>query len=129
MIGYRRAMSESKLSVPDRNVVYGLFNQASGTEMMRDILAVEPRPTAVFAANKLIGIGALQAIQNAGRRVPEDIALVSFDDLPPTLLTTPFFTVAAQPAYEMGRRATQLLLARLAERRLFRVSKLFCRRN
>ncbi len=114
LAGYRRALSESQLRVDERYVVYGSFNQVSGTEMMREILALEPRPTAVFAANNLISIGALQAIQNAGLHVPEDMALVTFDDLPPMLLTTPFFTVAAQPAYEMGRRATQLLLARLA---------------
>jgi LacI family transcriptional regulator len=77
------------------------------------LLDLRPRPTAIFAANNLIGIGALHAIQHAGLHVPEDIALVTFDDLPPTLLTTPFFTVSAQPAYEMGQRATQLLLARL----------------
>jgi LacI family transcriptional regulator len=115
LAGYRRAMAEANLGVSEQFVVYGSFNQASGSELMRDLLAVKPRPTAVFAANNLICIGALQAIQNAGLRVPEDIALVSFDDLPPALLTTPFFTVAAQPAYEMGRRATQLLLARLAK--------------
>ena len=97
---------------------------------MQRYLAAEPRPTAIFAANNLIGIGALKAIQDAGLRVPEDIAMVTFDDLPPNLLTFPFFTVAAQPAYEMGRRATQFLLARLADtRRLFRVNKLSARRN
>jgi LacI family transcriptional regulator len=67
----------------------------------------------VFAANNLIAIGAFKAVQDAGLRVPEDIAMVAFDDLPANLLVFPFLTVAVQPAYEMGRRATQLLLSRL----------------
>lgn len=115
LAGYRRAMREAEIGDEAQNVTYGSFNQASGAEMMHQLLEQDPRPTAVFAANNLIGIGALHAIQQAGLRVPEDVALVSFDDLPPTLLTTPFFTVSAQPAYEMGKRATQLLLARLTK--------------
>jgi LacI family transcriptional regulator len=113
LAGYRRAMREAEVDAGAQTVVYGSFNQASGSEMMRQLLDRNPRPTAVFAANNLIGIGALHAIQHAGLHVPEDIALVTFDDLPPTLLTSPFFTVSSQPAYEMGKRATQLLLARL----------------
>ncbi len=112
--GYRRAMREVGSDDLSQIVVYGAFNQASGSEMMHQVLMLDPRPTAIFAANNLICIGALHAIQRAALRVPEDIAMVSFDDLPPTLLTFPFFTVAAQSAYEMGQRATELLLARLA---------------
>ena len=112
LAGYRRAMCEAGFFDESQTVTFGSFNQASGFEMMRQLLDLKP-PTGVFAANNLIGIGALHAIQQAGLSVPEDVALVTFDDLPPTLLTSPFFTVAAQPAYEMGQRATQLLLARL----------------
>jgi LacI family transcriptional regulator len=113
LAGYRRAMREAGVGDEGQLIIYGSFNQASGSEMMREVLDLRPRPTAIFAANNLIGIGALHAIQQAGLRVPEDIAVVTFDDLPPTLLTMPFFTVSSQPAYEMGKRATQLLLARL----------------
>ena len=48
-------------------------------------------------------------------RVPEDISVVAFDDIPPTILVEPFFTVAVQPTYEMGRRAVELLVSRLAK--------------
>jgi LacI family transcriptional regulator len=113
LAGYRRAMREAGIEDHAQQVLYGQFNQASGLALMQQMLQQDPHPTAVFAANNLIGIGALHAIQQAGLRVPHDLALVSFDDLPPALLTSPFFTVAAQPAYEMGRRATQLLLARM----------------
>lgn len=114
LAGYQRAMAEAGLPPDPSLIIYGAFNQTSGYDMIQRLLAVEPRPTAIFAANNMIGIGALKAIRDAGRRVPEDIAMVCFDDLPPMLLTFPFFTVASQPAYDMGRTATQLLVARLA---------------
>ncbi len=114
LAGYRRAMRDASFADESTLIAFGAFNQASGFEMMRQLLDIQPRPTAVFAANNLIGIGALHAIQQVGLSVPGDVALVSFDDLPPTLLASPFFTVVSQPAYEMGKRATQLLLARLA---------------
>jgi LacI family transcriptional regulator len=114
LAGYRQAMREAGFGDEVQIIIYGLFNQASGSEMMRQLLDRNPRPTAVFAANNLIGVGALQAIQQAGLRVPDEVALVSFDDLSPTLLAMSFFTVSAQPAYDMGKRATQLL-ARLTE--------------
>jgi DNA-binding LacI/PurR family transcriptional regulator len=52
-------------------------------------------------------------VRDGGLRIPEDIALVSFDDLPAAIVTFPFLTVVAQPAYEMGQKATELLIARL----------------
>jgi LacI family transcriptional regulator len=113
LAGYQRAMTEAGLQPASNLIIYGAFNQTSGYDMIQRLLVVEPRPSAIFAANNMIGIGALKAIQDAGLRVPDDIAMVSFDDLPPNLLTFPFFTVAAQPAYDMGRTATQLLVARL----------------
>ncbi len=113
LAGYQRAMAEANLSADSNLIIYGAFNQTSGYDMIQRLLAIEPRPTAIFAANNMIGIGALKAVQDVGLRVPDDMAMVSFDDLPPNLLTFPFFTVAAQPAYDMGRTATQLLVARL----------------
>ena len=114
MAGYRQAMLEANLDDQPQLAYYGAFTQSSGYELAKQALAVNPPPTAIFAANNLIAIGALKAIQDSGLRVPEDIAMVSFDDLPPNLLISPFFTVVVQPPYEMGQQATRLLLARLA---------------
>lgn len=110
--GYRRAMAEAGLA-DDEIVIFGEFNQASGYAMTRQALALHPAPTGIFAANNFIAIGALKALQELGLSVPQDISLVAFDDLPPGLITFSFLTVAAQPAYEMGRVATNLLLGRL----------------
>ena len=114
LAGYQRALAEAGLP-PDPNlIIYGAFNQPSGYDMVPRLLSSTPRPTALFAANNMISIGALKSLQDVGLRVPDDLAMVCFDDLPPNLLTFPFFTVVSQPAYEMGRIATQLLLARRA---------------
>jgi LacI family transcriptional regulator len=59
-------------------------------------------------------VGAHRALLEAGLVVPDDMTMVAFDDLPGGVVAEPFFTVVAQPAYEMGRRATELILARLS---------------
>jgi LacI family transcriptional regulator len=112
--GYRLALQEAGLPCTKDQVIYGEFTVDSGYRMAQQALAIQPRPTALFAGNNFIAIGALKALRDAHLRVPEDLAVVGFDDLPVTMVVEPFLTVAAQPAYEMGRRATELLLARLA---------------
>jgi LacI family transcriptional regulator len=112
--GYRRALAESGVEFDPDLVVYGAFTQDSGYEMVGSILKKPSPPTALFAINNFIAIGALRALRDVGIRVPDDMAMVTFDDLPYGLVLEPFFTVASQPAYEMGRRATELLLARLS---------------
>jgi LacI family transcriptional regulator len=68
----------------------------------------------LFAVNNFIAIGALKALKDAGLRVPEEMSVVAFDDLTSGLVIDPFLTVVDQSAYEMGRRAAELLLARLS---------------
>ena len=113
LAGYRRAMAEFGIPQNDEREFYGAFVQESGFEMAHHAMQKANKPTAVFAANNFIAIGVLKAFQEMGLRVPEDVAVVGFDDLPPALITFPFLTVAAQPAYEMGKKATEILLKRL----------------
>lgn len=113
--GYRRALREAGLDDDAELVYYGQLNQTSGYQMAREMLTLTPLPTALFAVNNFIAVGAWRALRDAGLRVPEDMALVAFDDLTSDLVIEPFLTVADQPAYEMGRRATGLLLGRLSE--------------
>ena len=93
------------------HISHGQFSVADGGKLMEAALAT--KPTAVFATNNFLAIGALNYVREAGIRVPEDVALVGFDDLPAHLITFPFLTVSAQPAYEMGIAATKLLLERV----------------
>jgi len=115
LAGYRRALTEAGIPTNSKHEYYGAFNQESGFEMTRKVLAEAQKPTALFAANNFIAFGALKALQELELRVPEDITVVGFDDLPSALVTFPFLTVAAQPAYEMGRRAIEILLKKLDE--------------
>jgi LacI family transcriptional regulator len=112
--GYQRALAEAGLQTSADTLYSGQFTLEAGYRLARQALAVTPRPTALFAANNFIAFGALRATRELGLRVPEDLSVVTFDDLPEALVIEPFLTVVAQPAYEMGQKATELLLARLA---------------
>ena len=93
--------------------MYGSFTVPSGYAMTQQVLKLVPRPTALLAANNFIAIGAFRALRDAGLRVPEDVSLVAYDNLPDHMVLDPFLTVVAQPAYEMGKRAAELLLERI----------------
>ncbi|MBI3748996.1 MAG: LacI family DNA-binding transcriptional regulator [Chloroflexi bacterium] len=111
--GYERALASAELPL-DRDLIrYDSFSLAGGYRMLKSILAIEPRPTAVLATNNFIAFGALRALREAGIDVPGDMSLVTFDDLPEEWHDDPFLTVLAQPAYELGRQAAELLFERL----------------
>jgi len=109
LAGYRRALTEAGIPINSKREYYGAFNQESGFEMTHKVLAEAQKPTALFACNNFIALGALEALRELDLRVPEDIAVVGFDILP----SAPFLTVAAQPAYEMGRKGVEILLRKL----------------
>lgn len=111
--GYCRALNEIGLELCDTQIYWGNFTQESGHEMTREALAATPKPTALFAANNFVAIGAIRALQELDLQVPENIALVAFDDIPLALNINPFLTVANQPAREMGKQAARLLLERI----------------
>ena len=111
--GYERALAWAGVPL-DRDLIrYDSFSLAGGFRMINEILAVEPRPTAVFATNNFIAFGAIRAIREAHLTVPDDISLATFDDLPAEWHDDPFLTVLAQPAYDLGRQAAELLFERL----------------
>ncbi len=111
--GYRKALREAGLNTNREIVFYGAFTLESGLEMARQVLEMKPRPTAIFAANNFIALAVLQALRVANVRVPDDISVVGFDDLPASLQVDPVLTVVAQPAYQMGVLATNMLLKKL----------------
>ncbi len=111
--GFMRAARERGISPGPERVIYGHFTVPSGYAMTQQVLRLHPPPTAILAANNFIAIGAYRALRDAGLHVPDDVSLVAFDNLPEHMVLDPFLTVAAQPAYEMGKRAAELLLDRL----------------
>jgi LacI family transcriptional regulator len=104
--GYRGAMKELKLEALE---YHGTFTEESGFEAGRVIAALKKRPTAVFAANDAMAIGALSAFREAGLRIPEDLALVGFDDIPIARFLTPPLTTVKVPIAELGRKGFELL--------------------
>ncbi|MBK8045877.1 MAG: LacI family DNA-binding transcriptional regulator [Anaerolineales bacterium] len=112
--GFKAAYVQHRLQFDDALVRYGAFTVESGYAMAMEVLTLTPQPTAIFAANNFIAIGALRAFRRMGLRTPEDVSIVVFDDLPDTFATAPFLTVVAQPAYLLGKTATEILLARIA---------------
>ena len=113
--GYRHAMLRAGIGVVPEWVCHGEFTRASGYEMARHLLQLNPRPTALFGVNNFIALGALRAAKDAGLRVPRDLSLVAFDDFASEFVVEPFLTVVDQPAAEMGQRATELLLTRMKQ--------------
>jgi len=112
--GYRRALLEAGIPETTGQEYQGAYTQESGYEMTYKAMACSPKPTALVAANYSFAYGALKALREMGVRTPEDVAIVSFDDLPTTLYPFPFLTVAVQPAYEMGQKAMEILLKKIS---------------
>lgn len=117
LTGYLQALEEFGIPVDEALIKRGKFDQEAGYKLTKELLELEERPTALFAGNNFIAIGALLALREGGVQVPDDMALVTFDEIPQLSAVYPFLTVAAQPAYEMGAIATELLLERLAGER------------
>jgi LacI family transcriptional regulator len=111
--GYYVAMTDAGVPVDPSLVKRGEFRSQSGTDLALELLDRDQAPTAIFAANNLIAMGVIDAVGKRGLKIPQDIALVCFDDLPNTSRLFPFLTVVAQPVYEIGVNAAQLLLSRL----------------
>ena len=111
--GYRRAMEEAGLA-DAVSIYYDSYNRQGGYRSTQRLLASGSLPTALVAANNFIAVGAIVALREAGLSVPQDVSLACVDDIPVAAMIDPFLTVAAQPAYDIGQKATQLLLARLA---------------
>ena len=84
---------------------------------MRQLLSLPRAPTAVFAVNDLMAIGALRAIRAAGFSVPADVSVVGFDNIPLASEVVPPLTTIAQPVEEMAKIAVELLLSRISDRR------------
>jgi len=111
--GYLQALEEAQIVFDPALIVEGGYTREGGQEAMRRLLAMEQPPDAVFAANDLMAIGALAAARAAGKRVPDDVAIVGYDDIPEAAITSPALTTVSVPKYEMGRAAAEMLLERL----------------
>lgn len=113
--GYRKGLAEAGLPFDPNIVLHGDFYWKTGQEATRQILKHCPECTAIFAANDTMAFGALQAIKEAGLSVPEDVAVVGYDDIEFSALMNPTLTTIRQPRFEMGKLALSNLISLLQE--------------
>lgn len=111
--GYRQALEAHRIPVQNELIVEGDFSEASGMAAMPPLLSASP--SAVFSASDTMAIGALKALRRAGLRVPEDIALVGFDDIPVASVVEPALTTVRQPIERLGSMAVEVLLGLLRD--------------
>lgn len=107
---FRDALREHGLALPEEYIGQGDFKVDSGRRATERFLALPEPPEVVFAADNLMALGALDAIRAAGLRVPQDIGLAAFDDIPWFVHTDPPITAIAQPTGELGRAAVRALI-------------------
>lgn len=111
--GFRRALEERGEKVLPGLVREGNKTSHDAYQATRELLALPLRPQAIFAANNLMVQGVLRAVREQNLRVPQDIAVVGFDDFEMADIVQPHLTVVAQPAYELGRTAARLLFTQI----------------
>lgn len=113
-LGYRTALREASIEHNQQLEARGNFTEDSGFEAARALLSLRNRPTAIFAANDSMAIGALSALREAGVGVPEEIAVAGFDDISIARHLNPPLTSVHVPIAELGERATERLTAALS---------------
>ncbi|MFC8734174.1 LacI family DNA-binding transcriptional regulator [Luteimicrobium sp. NPDC057192] len=108
--GFRSALAEAGVALPEEAVVHGDWTRAGAAALAGDLLAGQSRPTGVFACSDTMALGVYDAAAVAGLRVPEDVAVVGFDDLPEAEWVQPGLTSVRQPIAQMGEAALRMLL-------------------
>jgi LacI family transcriptional regulator len=114
--GYDQALSDSGIRPDPTLILNGDYRQPSGYRAAKEVCLRPDPPTAIFAANAMMGMGALQAVQELGVRCPAEISVAMFDDLPYMSIIQPNPTAVSQPAYNLGFRAAELLIDRVEHR-------------
>lgn len=113
--GYREAMIRAGLTIREGYEIESDFEFGGGFEAMQSLLAMNARPQAVFIGNDAMAVGAYQALYQAGLKIPEDMAIVGYDDIELARYMTPPLTTIHQPKDELGELAIDVLIHRMAE--------------
>jgi LacI family transcriptional regulator len=112
--GYVQALEEAGIPLDERLVRVGNYKLENGYSLTRELIAGNKLPLALFVANNMMTVGALNAIHEAGLTIPDDVAVIGFDDLPWAVSLSPALTTVGQPAFDIGIHAAELLLNRIA---------------
>jgi LacI family transcriptional regulator len=111
--GYKQALLEEGIGIDSELMVEGFYSQTAAYHAMQTLLDLSQRPTAVFAASDTMGVGALNAIRDRGLRIPDDIAVIGYDDLAFAAHSSPPLSSVRQPVQQMSAQAVQLLIEQI----------------
>ncbi len=111
--GYEKAMYMNKLKINEKYVFYGDFKSESGYKIAKKILKMKDRPTGIFVCNNMMNLGCIKALYEEGLKIPEDIAVIGFDEIECFNVLDMKISVIARPTTEMGIAAMEILLDRL----------------
>ena len=114
--GYREALEEEGIPYDDSLVLTGNYQPDSGLQATSTLLSLDSPPTAIFALNDLMAVGALHAAAKAGRHVPEEVAIIGYDDTELASFMNPPLSTIAQPKTEIGVQATKILARRISNK-------------
>jgi LacI family transcriptional regulator len=115
--GYRRALADAGVPLVEDLLVDGEYDPEVTREVVRGLLANPEPPTAIFAANDVSALATIDEARSLGVRVPHDLSVVGFDNIPESALSTPPLTTVEQPIREMGYRAVDLLIKLIRRQR------------
>ena len=116
LTGYKEALYDCNIPIREDLIIEGNYQQQTSYENTKSLLqSANPLPTAIFASNDLSAFGAMDAIREFGLRIPDDISIIGFDDVPQASLVYPKLTTVRQPLEEMGHVAVKLLLTQIED--------------
>jgi LacI family transcriptional regulator len=111
--GYKSGLREAKLKIQPELILEGDFRLESGYLLAKELLLRKDRPSALFVSNGMMALGVVKALEETRVECPREISVATFDDLPMAEVYRPHLTAVAQPAYEIGRRGSDLLIDRI----------------
>ena len=121
---YIEVMKKLNLDIPEGYIVDGVnFDVSGGYDAMKELLSLKDRPTAVFASGDKLAIGAIDAIKDAGLRVPEDISVIGFDNIEIAKYVTPKLTTIRQNCQEIGKAAVDILIEQINKKEKLKINK------
>lgn len=112
LTGYQQQLAQSGIPLDETLIIKGDFQYEGGYAAAQQLLALAEPPTAIFACNDLMAVGIISAATQMGVHIPDDLSVVGFDDVRLASFINPPLTTIAQPKYEIGVLATEMLLAR-----------------
>jgi len=111
--GYKQALREASIPIDTDLIISGDYRFSSGEKAMRELLSIPHSPTAVFASNDMMALGAYKAVYNSGLKIPDDISIIGFDNIPLSQVMYPALTTIGQPIQEMAELAVNQLVERM----------------